>query len=110
MELTINEQLLNKEIAKHYNNLQQIFKCQNTTRNECEIGSKYWCQSDTRLNITSAAIKTLEKIQALEDIRYKEIQFNKFCNRLKEIAHQEHKGSVEHQKYAKSKSYYMGDA
>ncbi len=96
MEIKINEQILNKTIAMTYNLLQQNFKVQNNSyRNRYAIDSKDWCSTNTILNQISAAIKILEKIQELKDIRFKLAQFCKFGNWLKEIGYQEYKGSEE---------------
>jgi len=106
-KIVIDEQLLNKAIAVVYNGLQQNFKGGSKAVAEYEIGSKYWCQLNTRLELIRAVINILEQIQKLEDIRYKSIQFYKLLNYLEEILNQDLRGLDIHLEY--SKSYYMGE-
>ena len=110
MELTINEQLLNKKIDMTYNGLQQNFKNGNKAIAEYEIGSKDWCQLNTRLKLIGVGINFLKQIQKLKDIRYKSIQFYELFNYLEEILNQDLRGLDIHLKCSKSKSYYMGKA
>jgi hypothetical protein len=109
-EAVIDEQLLNKAITIVYNCLQQNFKGGSKAVTEHEIGSKYWCQLNTRLKLIRAAINILEQIQELEDIRYKSIQFYKLLNHLEEILNQDLIGLEIHLKYSKNKNYYIEEA
>jgi len=109
-EIVIEEQFLNKAIDVVYKGLQQNFKGGNKAVAEHEIGSKYWCQLNTRLELIRAVINILEQIQKLEDIRYKSIQFYKLLNYLEEILNQDLRSLDIHLKCSKSKNYYMGEA